>query len=377
MKKRLLTIGLLLVSLMLAACNATDPNNLFETTEGNPADTTASTVATTEGTEPSEESGTKEFDGSVMFEEGYQYGNMQKNIPSGNYMLFGNEVLFQVCSNGRFIMYSYELTTGEVAPLCKDATCRHRDCVAGGVFCNTEVYKGKAYSLSSGHQIIEIKDDEQERVDKAAVSAFFHHDNKLYIRTKDNSFVVLEEDGEMRELIEEFTDYWNMIFGQYMYATGSNSVLRYDLTAEKPEMEILVSNAGGITDGHHIYYTDYDTWYLYRCDMDGSNVQCLLEQPVLLASMNFDDEYFYYRLFTDYQLDEGPDTYDIYRFSKSDPAKIEKLATLPVPAYQVFTVPGTGKLFVNTRVRTNGDDNDIYVMNTDGSNVAKLEIPEY
>lgn len=377
MKKRLLTIGLLLVSLMLAACNATDPNNLFETTEGNTAGTTAATVETTESTEPSEESKANGFDGSVMFEEGYQYGNMQKNIPSGNYMLFGNEVLFQFCSNGRFIMYSYELTTGQVSPLCKDATCRHRDCVAGGVFCNTEVYKGKAYSLSSGHQIIEIKDDEQELVAKAGVISFFHHDNKLYIRSMDNSFVVLEENGEMRELIEEFTDYWNLIFGQYMYATGSDSVLRYDLTAEKPEAEILVSNAGGITDGHHIYYTDYDTWYLYRCDMDGSNVQCLLEQPVLLASMNFDDEYFYYRLFTDYQLDDSPDTYDIYRFPKSDPAKIEKLATLPVPAYQVFTVPGTGKLFVNTRVRTNGDDNDIYVMNTDGSNVAKLEIPEY
>ena len=142
-------------------------------------------------------------------------------------------------------------------------------------------------------------------------------------------------------------------------------------------MEILVSNAGGITDGQHIYYTDYDTCYLYRCDMDGSNVQCLLDQPVLLASMNFDDEYFYYRLFTDYQLDDGPDTYDIYRFPKSDPGKVEKLATLPVPAYQVFTVPGTGKLFVNTRVRTNGDDNDIYVMNTDGSNIELLVIPEY
>ena len=111
--------------------------------------------------------------------------------------------------------------------------------------------------------------------------------------------------------------------------------------------------------------------------MDGSNVQCLLDQPVLLASMNFDDEYFYYRLFTDYQLDEGPDTYDIYRFSKSDPTKIEKLATMPVPAYQVFTVPGTGKLFVHTRTCSNGENPDIYVMNTDGSDVTRLEIPEY
>lgn len=374
MKKQLWFVLLLCIALLLTACTATDPNNLFETTAGDPAEATTSATASTE---PNTQSGTNELDSSVTFERGYQYGNMQKNIPSGDYMLWGNEVLFQVCSNGRFIMYSYELTTGEVAPLCKDATCRHRDCVAGGVFCNTEVYKGKAYSLSSGHQIIEIKDDEQELVAKAGVISFFHHDNKLYIRSMDNSFVVLEENGEMRELIEEFTGYWNLIFGQYMYATGSDSVLRYDLTAAEPEAEILVSNAGGITDGHHIYYTDYDTCYLYRCDMDGSNVQCLLDQPVLLASMNFDDEYFYYRLFTDYQLDEGPDTYDIYRFSKSDPTKIEKLATMPVPAYQVFTVPGTGKLFVHTRTCSNGENPDIYVMNTDGSDVTRLEIPEY
>lgn len=377
MKKRMLLAGALVLCFALVACAAKDPANLFETTEGNPADTTAATVLSTEDTDPGKQSGTNEFDGSVMFEEGYQYGNMQKNIPSGDYMLLGNEVLFQVCANGRFVMYSYDLSTGQVAPLCKDATCRHSNCVAGGVFGNTEVYKGKAYSLSSGHQIIEIKADEQERVAKAGVITFFHHDDKLYIKTMDNSFVVLGEDGEMRVLIEEFTGYWNLIFGKYMYATGSDSVLRYDLTAEEPEAEILVSNAGGITDGQHIYYTDYETWHLYRCDMDGSNVQCLLDQPVLLASMNFDDEYFYYRLFTDGQLDDGPDTYDIYRFPKSDPGKIEKLATLPVPAYQVFTVPGAGKLFVHTRTRSNGEYPDIYVMNTDGSSITRLEIPEY
>ena len=114
MKNRVWFVLLLCVSLLLTACTATDPNNLFETTQGNPADTTAVTVADTESTGSGKQSGTNEFDGSVMFEAGYQYGNMQKNIPSGDYMLLGNEVLFQVCSNGRFIMYSYELTTGQV-----------------------------------------------------------------------------------------------------------------------------------------------------------------------------------------------------------------------------------------------------------------------
>lgn len=190
--------------------------------------------------------------------------------------------------------------------------------------------------------------------------------------------VVFEEGQDKpRLLVEEFPCFWEVIFGQYLYATDGNSVLRVDLSAEEPSVEVLIPNAVGITDGQHFYYADLKNYFLYRCDMDGSNSELLLEQPVLPASWNFDDEYFYYRLYTDYQLDDGPDTYDIYRFPKSDPAKIEKLATLPVPAYQVFTVPGTDKLFVNTRVRSNGEDDDIYVMNTDGSSITRLEIPEY
>lgn len=190
--------------------------------------------------------------------------------------------------------------------------------------------------------------------------------------------VVFEEGQDKpRLLVEEFPCFWEVIFGQYLYAIDGNSVLRVDLSKEEPSVEVLIPNAVGITDGQHFYYADLKNYYLYRCDMDGSNSELLLEQPVLPASWNFDDEYFYYRLYTDYRLDDGPDTYDIYRFPKSDPAKIEKLATLPVPAYQVFTVPGTDKLFVNTRVRSNGEDDDIYVMNTDGSSITRLEIPEY
>ena len=57
---------------LLVACNAKDPKNLFETTEGNTADTTAGTVSSLEITEPRGESEANEFDDSVMFEEGYQ-----------------------------------------------------------------------------------------------------------------------------------------------------------------------------------------------------------------------------------------------------------------------------------------------------------------
>ncbi len=367
----------LCICIGLIACNATDPNNLFETTAGDPVDTTTSAIATTERTEPSEESRANNFDSSVMFEEGYQYGNMQKS-PGGQFLRFGNEVLFQYLSGGNKRLYCYDLTTGEVESYCKDATCQHNGCVASRLLGNLEVYNGKLYTMTFERIPAEIDGTDKKKLTKAKVDGFFHHEGKLYARSADSALVVYEEgNDEPRIVVEEFTGHWEVIFDQYLYANDGYCVMRIDLTAEKPDIETVISNAGGITDRQHIYYTDRKTWYLYRCDMDGSNVRLLLDKPVLLASINFDDEYFYYRLYTDYQLDDGPDTYDIYRFPKSDPAKIEKLATLPVPAYQVFTVPGTDKLFVNTRVRSNGEDDDVYVINTDGTNITRLEIPEY
>ena len=110
--------------------------------------------------------------------------------------------------------------------------------------------------------------------------------------------------------------------------------------------------------------------------MDGTDPQLLVDQPVLLASIYFDDEYFYFRLYTDNQITDNPDCYDIYRFLKSDPAEIEKIATLPVAVYQVFTVPGTDKIFVET-VPNQDEGNLIWLIDTDGSNITRVEIPEY
>ena len=372
MKKLLFVCLVLCLCIGLIACDAKDPNNLFETTAGDPADTTASAIATTE---PSESSGNLNFDGSVMFEEGYQYGNMQKNLPPGSFMRFGNQVLFDHYS-GMFRLYTYDLTTGEVSSYCKDATCSHRSCAASGLLGNLEVYKGKIYTMTESWLIAEIRDDEKEILHKAQVGDFFHHNDKLYVKTPDSSLVVLEDGRDQpRVILEEYTGYWHVIFGQYLYA-HSDGIIRVDLTAENPEVEVIVPDASGIVEGNHIYYVDRKTDYLYRCDMDGSNVECLLEQPVLRASLNFDDEYFYYRLYDGTPLYEGENCHDIYRFPKSDPTKIEKIVTLEEAAYEVFTVPGTGKIFVLTCAAERAEQ-AIYVMNTDGSAVTKLEIPVY
>ena len=189
--------------------------------------------------------------------------------------------------------------------------------------------------------------------------------------------MVLEEGAaEPRQLMEEYHGYWHVIFGDYMYGSTYDTFYRVDLTAEEPEEEVLVSNGGGITDGQHIYYIESETMQLYRCGMDGSDPQLLVEQPVLFASINFDDEYFYYRLYTDKKLYGNADSCDLYRFPKSDPTQIEKIATLPVAAYQVFTVPGTDRIFVTTYL-PKGQKRPVYVMGTDGSDPKVLEIPEY
>lgn len=370
--KRLCIIVLVCGMLCLfAACNRNHTVYPHEPTNVPLFD--ATTVAT------SNEAGDDDIETTIMdfvqCEEGYQYGNMQKNLPPGGFMRLENEVLFEYASNGSICLYCYDLTTGEVASFCKDATCNHSSCASSRLGGNLEVYKGKLYSLTESGKIVEIKDNEKEILLNAEVNDFFHHNNKLYIRTFDSSLIVLEEGNKKPQVvIEEYTGYWNVIFGQYLYGTTSNNMIRIDLTAEERQEELIVVNGGGVTDGVHIYYIDNQTKYLYRCNMDGSDDQLLLNKPVLKASMNFDDEYFYYRLHAGSPLYEGEGSHDIYRFPKEDPARIEKFATLEAAVYQVYTAPGTGMVFVKT-IAADGENRPIYVIDTDSNTTTQLEIP--
>ena len=108
-------------------------------------------------------------------------------------------------------------------------------------------------------------------------------------------------------------------------------------------------------------------WSVRRAE----NGWLLLDKPVLPASLNFDDEYLYFRLFTDQKIDGTEEGKDIYRMSKADPSQVEKIATLDQTAYMTFTVPGRDVLFVNTYPYGSG----VYVMDSDGSNLRKLEMP--
>lgn len=365
MKKRIAFVALLSVIFSFIACNATDRNNLFEVT----------TEVTTVVADNSDSS----FEELRIDDEYYQYGNMQKNRPSGNFMLLGNEVAFKYTEGGNYKLYTYNLEDGTVFPYCRDATCTHRGaCSYGSLNGSIEVYRGKLYSRNSKKQPVELTETGQRILVPKVTGAAFHHSDNLYVVTQDSSLVVFENGSdEYRVILDEYIGFWNVIFGKYLYANDGVNIIRIDLSAEQPKVEVIVSDAYGLVDGQHIYYVDQKTNRLYRCNMDGSEPLLLIEQPVLPASLNFDDEYFYYRLFIDNQVDTGADCCDLYRIVRSDPSKIEKIATLPTAIFQVHTVPGTGIIFVTSYQCSNGEDNDIYVMNTDGSNLCRVNLPEY
>ena len=366
MKKRIVVL-LFAACLLLAACQAEDPENLFETTLEETGSTTAPAGA---------------LPATVTGE--YQYGNMQKNAPSGEFMLYDGNILFSIISNSRSLLCTYDPVSGEVSLLCKDAACTHsgvgeeEDCLSANVYTNLESYDGKFYKLDASLQIMELTDGTFRQIVDGEADGFFHHNQNLYVKTRDRSLLVYENGSDTpRVLVEEFTLMWTTIFGQYLYGCDGSTMCRVDLQAETPVVETLVENAQGITDGQHLYYVNLADNHLYRCDMDGANPTLLVDQPVLQASMNFDNDYFYYRLYTSGDLDGGEDSHDLYRLSKSDPTQVEKIATLAEPVYQVYTAPGYDKIFVSVRTENSESGEAVYIMGTDGSNPTLLEMPEF
>ena len=292
-------------------------------------------------------------------------------------MQYENTVLFVSSADDN--LYSYNMETEEVSPFCKDATCDHKgvNCAAGGVNCNLEQYDGKVYGKNLlASSMKELKNGVFEQA-VSGIYHFWHSGGNLYVATQDKSLLVYENGGKPKTLLDEYTGYWETIFDGYLYFESNSCVYRVNLQAEHPQTEILVENADFMTDGTHIYYVPYDTFYLYRCNMDGSGKTLLLEKPVLPGTSNFDEEYYYFRLYTNQELRTGEDSQDLYRFPKSDPTKIEKIAHLDNAISTVYTVPGYDKIFVVcvTVYEDYSRDEFVYTMNKDGGNVKQLEIP--
>ena len=369
---KMLLTALGLAAFFTACAEAQDTENLFEMPESQPQD---NTMVESE-TNPKTESKQKQ-ESEVTLSHPYQYGNMQKNVPPGDFMSYGDEIVFM---GDKFFLYTIDKETGEVSTFCKDAACQHNTakCASSGVVSNLEQYNGKLYAQGSGGRILELKDGRFEEIIRGDIYNFWHANGKLYAVSRDNSLIEFENGSNTpRIIVDEYVDYWNVVFDNYLYSCSSSGIKRVDLSAQNPQPEVIVQNASSMIDGEHIYYMDDKTFILYRCNMDGSETEQLTEQPVLPASINFDEEYLYFRLFTNLEMD-GEDSHDVYRLRKDNPEQMEKIAEFSYYAYTIYTVPDYDKIFVITfEKHEQGAKHEIYAVAKDGSSVELLEVPEY
>lgn len=383
MKMRILA-ALLCTCVMLSACTAVPSNG-----QG----TEVATLATQEPvkqpdtTEPPVQS-EKEFVKAVYEElpeedSYYQYGNMQINGPAGEYILYKDQVIFTTGGERSMKRYAYDLNTGEVRIFCDLPECDHKsgNCRPVGLaYGVVEQYDGTLYGYQMNSPNKVLVDGRFQKMN-CYQGHFWHANGDLFVNTYNRLYVYYGGAGEPKLIMDDYQYLWNVVFDGYLYGGSGEELVRVNLLEDNPKKEVLLDDAYCMVEGNHIYYVDTaddsDTCYLYRCDMDGSNAQLLLDQPVLPASLNFDDEYVYFRLFTNQQISGTEDGKDIYRMSKADPTQIVKIATLPETAYQIFTVPGEDLVFVEARGVYTGSYHiqNIYVMNTDGSNFRQLELP--
>ena len=143
------------------------------------------------------------------------------------------------------------------------------------------------------------------------MSHFWHSGGDLYVATMDSSLLVYEEgSSQPRTLLEEYTGYWETVFGDTLYFQ-SDGMRSIGLNSGDQEAAAVTESGDAVTDGRHVYYAPSDTLALHRCNMDGSEATQLLEDPVMPASWNFDQEYFYFRLFSDGM--DGQESENIYR----------------------------------------------------------------
>ena len=311
----------------------------------------------------------------------YQYGNMQQSAPSGNFMRYNDSVFFTAFGDDRDNLYVYDVESGDVSLFCQDPTCLHDtdECASRGLNCNLEQYEGKLYGSNSDGPVMQLQGGRFQPLSEDGVNHFFHYDGDLYVQTLDYSLLVYENGkSRPRMVLEEFAGQWETIFDGYLYFYESSNVNRINLEEDDAEREILLENCLYMTDGIHIYYTPMDTYYLYRCNMDGSEPALIVEQPILIKWSNFDDEYVYFRLYPNMEL-EGEGSNQLYRFPKANPTQTELIAELDVPLGCVYTVPEFDGIFIDTYEPLKDDGTRsgfIYTVGKDGNHLTKLELPQ-
>ncbi len=374
MKKNLFIL-MLAALLLLSACEASDPENLFGTSV--PSESVQETAPLTVG---------------LLGEAGeaYAYSAMQG---SRWFAYDGTQILFvafrrDAPNTGNVLLYSFDVQTGEISLFCQDATCLHDDvdCPSYDMTAELEYYQGRLYGVSSIDLYLKVlKNGAFEQVlNDSGIRTFFHADNNLYVATQDNSLLCCPDNsGEWQVILDDYLGNTGIVYHNILYYShGSRDLYRFDLSLENAMPELLFPDVQHLIDGKHIYYAPDDTRYLYRSNLDGSDSQLLLEEPTLLSRAAFDGNYFYYVLHTDFTDDPHPSgekAIDIWRFPKSDPSQKELLVTLPCTDCYIEIIPGYERIFLDctTRGAEGGYGTpSLYTMKPDGTDLREHTLPE-
>lgn len=370
MKSILFGFSMLTVLTMNACTPASDPGNIFEME-------TAVNQADFLGDEE-----------SAMTNDSYPYGNMQINAPAGNFMDYQGKIVFfrlkerePGSNSGTRQLYELDKKTGEVTPFNPDPTnpSAISSCMA------VEVYRGELYALNWDWKIMKWKDGEFQTISDGAVYNFWHGDGRLFAVTKDSSLVEInEKDGKSKILIDEYADYHNLVVDGWIYGLSWKGLSRVSLSKENPEKElVLPDTTPAFIDGRNIFFYDQDSHFC-RCNLDGSGIIKMTEE--IVRCINFDDEFLYFTKWKNQMKDSTDlsDGNDVWRMSKSDPEKTEKIATIPDASISsIYVVPGYDRLIVEATVKTEYNEKEVYVKELflvpkSGSEgeMVKLELPD-
>lgn len=380
MKKRIAAALLAAGILACVGCRAVDKDNQFEL----PSEAFA-TMGQTEPT-AAPTGAAPVLDGRESLTVPYQYGNMQMNVPSGNFMAYGDKVIFAAAAGNGFDLFTVDKETLEVRLLCQDASCNHRrrECISYQKTGNLEQYDGRIFVLGGDltGPVLELDGDHFESVTGGDTAAFWHSGGDLYVKTPDSELLVYEKGSRSpRTLVEEYPAVQNVVVGDSIYGwdIGTDSIVKTNL--EDPKPETVAQGIYFMTDGSFAYAVHTDTdGCLYRYDLDFGNEVRLTEQEIFPASVNFDEEYLYFR-YGDLSRDNviwGPGGHELYRVAKDGSTAPENIAELQEDVFfEVYTVPDCPYVFAECQHKAGEEVEYVYyAVAKDGSGVQKLEIPE-
>ncbi len=373
--------------LSLCSCgHASDSGNLFDIYEEEKSNIIETTQLNENVISVQNDNGTKSFTSDNY----YQYGNMQtKDLPSGDFMLYEGNIVFEVERNGQIALYTINPDTLEVLPFSSDATQTDEDRqgahFSGG---NLEQYQGRLYGMVNLHGNVGVwENDHWEKLYDGAVNGFLHADGKLYVITEDQSLVKITDQG-VQIIIDEYLAACNVIQDSILYGWDLGSfygkLFTVDLTASYPEVKILLSGVkGGMTDVESgmIYYADEKTMQLYCCRLDGSEPEQLTDYGIFPYGMNFDEDYLYFRAFDPdleqpYSMTASEGCARILRMNKKEPADVKVIADFQIGyVYHIYTVPGSDYIFAKYYEEYMGEIKTFAVA-IDGSGYQEIVIPE-